>query len=349
MKKDPRINAKSFTFGSYCVIFLIMLFFCGSCAGIYFSQYEKEREMIYIILSMLTYIVVISLTVCVLFSFFRRYVLLRPVYHLCEAAQKVAGGDFSVHLSPLRKDGKKDEFEVLFEDFNTMVAELDSIEILKNDFVSNVSHELKTPLAVIQNYASILQSDVLSEQERREYSERIGEAANRLSILITSILQVNRLENQKIKPSSKPFNLSEALSRCILNYDSQFDAKQIELDTQLDQDLIVNSDENLLDMVWNNLLSNAVKFTPERGKIEIRTKKEGNSILVSVSDNGCGIAEESLHHIFDKFYQADISHATQGNGLGLTLVERVLDLLGGSIAVSSTVGYGSTFTVRLPV
>lgn len=346
MKKDPRVNAKSITFSKYVVIFLIMLFFCGSYAGIYFMQIQ-DSELIYVILSMLTYIIVISAAVCVLFAFFRRKVLMRPVYRLCEAAQKVAKGDFSIRLSPMRKDGKKDEFEVLFEDFNTMASELESTEILKNDFVSNVSHELKTPLAVIQNYASILQSDELTDEERKEYSSRIGAAANRLSVLITNILQVNRLENQKISPVLHPFNLSEALSRCILNYDTLLDEKEIELETQLDQNLIVDGDENLLDMVWNNLISNAIKFTPENGKIEIEAKKEGNTVFVSISDNGCGISPESLHRIFDKFYQADTSHATEGNGLGLALVKRILDLLGGDISVTSVPAKGSVFTVKL--
>lgn len=346
MKKDPRVNAKSITFGKYVVIFLIMLFFCGSYAGINFMQIQ-DSELIYVILSMLTYIIVISVAVCVLFAFFRRKVLMRPVYRLCEAAQKVAKGDFSIRLSPMRKDGKKDEFEVLFEDFNTMASELESTEILKNDFVSNVSHELKTPLAVIQNYASILQSDELTDEERKEYSSRIGAAANRLSVLITNILQVNRLENQKISPVLHPFNLSEALSRCILNYDTLLDEKEIELETQLDQNLIVDGDENLLDVVWNNLISNAIKFTPENGKIEIEAKKEGNAVFVSISDNGCGISPESLHRIFDKFYQADTSHATEGNGLGLALVKRILDLLGGDISVTSVPAKGSVFTVKL--
>lgn len=346
MKKDPRVNANSITFSKYVVIFLIMLFFCGSYAGIYFMQIQ-DSELIYVILSMFTYIIVISVAVCVLFAFFRRKVLMRPVYRLCEAAQKVAKGDFSTRLSPMRKDGKKDEFEVLFEDFNTMASELESTEILKNDFVSNVSHELKTPLAVIQNYASILQSDELTDEERKEYSSRIGAAANRLSVLITNILQVNRLENQKISPVLHPFNLSEALSRCILNYDTLLDEKEIELETQLDQNLIVDGDENLLDMVWNNLISNAIKFTPENGKIEIEAKKEGNAVFVSISDNGCGISPESLHRIFDKFYQADTSHAMEGNGLGLALVKRILDLLGGDISVTSVPAKGSVFTVKL--
>ena len=141
--------------------------------------------------------------------------------------------------------------------------------------------------------------------------------------------------------------MSEALSRCILNYDTLLDKKEIELETQLDQNLVVDGDENLLDMVWNNLISNAIKFTPEKGKIEIEAKKEGNAVLVSISDNGCGINAESLHHIFDKFYQADTSHATEGNGLGLALVKRILDLLGGDISVISAPAKGSVFTVKL--
>lgn len=348
MKKDSRINTKSITFGNYVVIFLIMLFFCGSYAGIYFLQYQ-DGSLIYVILSMFTYIIVISIAVCVLFAFFRKKILMRPVYRLCEAAQEVAKGDFSIRISPMRKDGKKDEFEVLFEDFNTMVSELESTEILKNDFVSNVSHELKTPLAVIQNYASILQSDELTDEERKEYSNRIGAAANRLSVLVTNILQVNRLENQKIRPVLHPFNLSEALSRCILNYDTLLDEKDINLEADLNQNLILNSDESLLDMVWNNLLSNAVKFTPKGGTIWVRMVEEDGQIVVSVADNGCGMNQETMRHIFDKFFQGDTSHATQGNGLGLALAKRIVDLLEGIILVQSEPEKGSVFTVKLTI
>ena len=348
MKKDPRVNAKNMTFRNYLIIFFSMLLFCGSYAGLYFLQIQRS-ELIYIILSMLTYIVVTSAVTCVFFAFFRRRFLMRPVYRLCEAAQKVARGDFSVRLAPMRRDGKKDEFEVLFEDFNTMTEELASTEMLKNDFVSNVSHELKTPLAVIQNYATLLQSDNLSDEERRQYSRRIGEASSRLSVLVSNILLLSRLENQKIMPARHPFNLSEALCRCILNYESALDEKDIELVTELDQDLIVSSDENLLDMVWNNLLSNAVKFTPDHGRIEVLVKKEGGTAVVKITDNGCGIDGKSVRHIFDKFYQADASHATQGNGLGLALTKRIADLLGGDIYVESAPGKGASFTVELTV
>ncbi len=348
MKRDTRINAKNMTLRNYMMIFLSMLLFCGTYAGLYFLQ-VRVTDTIYIILSMLTYIVVTSAVTCIVFAFFRRKFLMRPVYRLCEAAQKVAQGDFSIRLAPMRKDGKKDEFEVLFEDFNTMAEELASTEMLKNDFVSNVSHELKTPLAVIQNYATILQSDDLSEEERRDYSKRIGEASQRLSVLVTNILQISRLENQKTRPAIRPFNLSEALCRCILNYDAQLEEKDIQVDTQLDQDLIVNSDENLLDMVWNNLISNAVKFTPEGGRIEILLHRDKDEAVVQVRDNGCGIDEKSVRHIFEKFYQADTSHATQGNGLGLALASQIIGLLDGRICVESKPQEGAVFTVRLKI
>ena len=347
MKKDPRINAKSITWRIYLMIFFTMLFFCGSYAAIYFMQIQ-EKKLIYIVLSMLTYIVVISAAVCMLFAFIRNRVLMQPVYLLCEAAKRVAQGDFTVRLAPRRTDGKKDEFDVLFDDFNTMTAELASTEMLKNDFVANASHELKTPLSVIRNYATLLQSEHLSDAERAMYSERIGAAAARLSALVSDILQVNRLENQKIKPNMQPFNLSEALSRCILNYDALFDEKALELAADLDSDLIVTSDENLLDTVWNNLISNAIKFTPAQGSITIRTAQADDAVLISVSDSGCGMDEASMRHIFDKFYQIDTSHATEGNGLGLALVKRILDLLDGDISVTSAPAQGSTFTVRLP-
>lgn len=164
---------------------------------------------------------------------------------------------------------------------------------------------------------------------------------------MTNILQINRLENQKIKPALHPFNLSEALCRCILNYESELDEEEIELYTDLDQDLSLTSDENLLDMVWNNLLSNAVKFTPPRGKIRVMMQQEGDSATVKITDSGCGIDGKSIRRIFDKFYQADPSHATQGNGLGLTLTKRIIDLLEGEILAESMPGVSSAFTVKL--
>ena len=167
-------------------------------------------------------------------------------------------------------------------------------------------------------------------------------------MLVTNILQLNRLENQKIRPVPIPFNLSEALSRCILDFDARLEEKDIDLEVSLDQNLLLASDETLLDLVWNNLLSNAVKFTPTGGQVKISLRQERECAVVTVADSGCGMDAETLRHIFDKFYQADSSHATQGNGLGLALAKRVADLLGGSIAVESVPETGTVFTVRIP-
>lgn len=348
MKNDPRINAKVMTLRNYALLFLFFLFLCGCYIGVYIMMIERTDDAIYASMAMFGYLICASLAGCGLFAWFRRRVLMRPVRRLSQAAQKVAAGDFSVRLSPMRKDGKKDELEVLFEDFNTMAEELGSTEVLKKDFISNVSHEMKTPLAVIQNYATILQSEELTEEERRDYSRRISESAGRLSVLVTNILQLNRLENQKIRPVPIPFNLSEALSRCILDFDARLEEKDIDLEVSLDQNLLLASDETLLDLVWNNLLSNAVKFTPAGGRVKISLRQERECAVVTVADSGCGMNAETLRHIFDKFYQADSSHATQGNGLGLALAKRVADLLGGSITVESVPETGTVFTVRIP-
>lgn len=345
---DSRITVKSMGVGKYLGLFLILLLVCGSYTGLYFLQIDPDPfSKVYIILSMLTYLVVISLLLTVLFGWFRKRYLQLPVDRLREAARKVAQGDYTVRLAPMRKDGKKDEFEVLFEDFNTMTEELASTEMLKKDFISNVSHELKTPLSVIQNFATILQSDGLTEKEKQEYACRIADASQRLSVLITNILQMNRLENQKIVSHRELYNLSEQLSRCAVGYEQIWEEKEIELCAELDQNIILNNDEELLDIVWNNLISNALKFTEPGGTVCIQAKQEEDIAVITVSDTGCGIEGASLGHIFDKFYQADISHATQGNGLGLALVRQILELLEADISVDSIYGEGTTFTVRI--
>ncbi len=346
MRKDPRINASSMSIKKYSIIFLIVMLFCGNYAGLYFLQIKDNSRTSYIVLSMLTYLLVISAVVCLIFALFRRYVIMKPVYKVCDAARRLSGGDFSARISPMRRDGKKDEFEVLFDDFNIMAAELESTEIMKSDFISNVSHEFKTPLAVIQNYTTLLDNNELSDDERKEYLARINSASSRLSSMVTNILQINRLENQQTKPDKKTFNLSEALSRCVLNYDELFEEKDISLDVDLDQNILLYADEQLLDAVWNNLISNAIKFTSVGGNIGIVLQCENDVISVTISDNGCGMNEYEQAHAFDKFYQADSSHQMQGNGLGLALAKRITTLMDGQISVRSIEGEGTTFKVE---
>lgn len=272
-----------------------------------------------------------------------------PMQQLAEATSKVAAGDFSVYIPTLHTADKLDYVDVMIKDFNKMVEELGSIETLKTDFVSNVSHEMKTPIAIMKNYAELLQADKVEDGQRKAYAESIENAATRLSDLIGNILKLNKLENQRITPEVGDYNVCEQLCECILQFEDAWDGKGIELEAEIEDVAMVRADASLMEMVWSNLLSNAIKFTEPGGSITVRQISDENYIRVSVSDTGCGISQESMKHIFDKFYQGDTSHSKEGNGLGLALVKRVLELMDGDIQIASEEGKGSTFTVTLPV
>jgi signal transduction histidine kinase len=229
-----------------------------------------------------------------------------------------------------------------------MAEELCGIEMMQSDFIANVSHELKTPLAVMQNYATLLQSEDLNEEERLRYAKSISVSCRSLAELITNILKLNKLENQQIYPAITSYHLTEQICECLLSYEKIWEEKEIEIDTDLQEDVHIFSDVELLSLVWNNLFSNALKFTPNGGRVHICLRTEAQHVIVSVTDSGCGISPEVGRHIFEKFYQGDPSHATKGNGLGLALVKRVIDIVGAEISVQSEVGVGSTFTVRIP-
>ena len=260
----------------------------------------------------------------------------------------MAHGDFTVRIDPLHnEENREDYLDRMIHDLNAMIAELGSIETLKTDFVSNVSHEIKTPLSVIQNYSSLLDAEDLSEEERREYAGIIRGAAMRLNSLITNILRLNRLENQQIHMRSETFDLGGQLTECLLGFETVWEEKGIGIEPDIEDDVLINSDKELLSIVWNNLLSNAFKFTEPGGTVSISLKMENDNAVVTVRDSGCGMPPETVRHIFDKFYQGDTSHSVQGNGLGLALVKRIIDIAGGEIRVESTPGEGSTFIVRL--
>ena len=275
----------------------------------------------------------------------RKITVERPVKQITAAAERIMQGDFSARVPPIHGAGT-DGFNQIGAAINKMARELSGTETLRTDFIANVSHELKTPLAVMGNYATMLQRPGITEEEKNDYAKSISEAARKLAQLITNILKLNKLENQQIFPQPQEFNLGEQLCECLLGFEDAWEAKNLEIETDIQDDVRIKSDPELLSLVWNNLISNAVKFTPDGGRIGLSLKTERDSVIVQVRDTGCGMKPETGMHIFEKFYQGDTSHATQGNGLGLALVKRVVDILSGEIGVQSVYGQGSTFTVK---
>lgn len=300
-----------------------------------------------------TWMTIYWVAVSAIFTYFTRWQIIRsyerPLKQLADATQKVANGDFSVYVRPLHTADKADYLDFMMEDFNKMVAELGSIETLKTEFVSNVSHEIKTPLAAIQSSAEILMADDLTERLRKEYASVIIQSSKRLSDLIANILKLNRLEQQKIRPAPQTYDLCAQLVECALQFEEIWNRKKIDFSVDLEDRLTIAADASLMELVWNNLLSNALKFTPAGGAVEIVQTSTEEEAIVTISDSGCGMDEKTLRHIFDKFYQGDTSHAAEGNGLGLALALRVIQLSGGTIAADSNPGKGSVFTVRLPL
>lgn len=270
-----------------------------------------------------------------------------PMHRLAEAARKVAEGDFSVYIPPTNTSDKLDYLDIMLEDFNKMVGELGSIETLKTDFFSNVSHEIKTPLAVIQNNAELLCREDMSEKQAG-YAEAIYRASKRLTELITNLLKLNKLEKQTILPETQEYDVCAQLAECALLYEQEWERKRVEFEADLEDRAMITADAALMEMVWSNLLSNAIKFTEPGGCVFLTERSDEKEIRISVKDSGCGMTEETKKHIFEKFYQGDTSHATAGNGLGLALTRRILQLNGFEIEVFSEPGRGSTFTVIIP-
>ncbi len=292
-------------------------------------------------------VVFITLLLTVIDTVRRKITVDRPVRQITEAAAKMINGDFSVRIPHVSRVIADDKFNEIIDCINTMARELSGVETLRTDFIANVSHELKTPLAVMQNYGTLLQSENLSKEERTEYAKAITDASRRLASMITNILKLNRLENQQIFAKSESYNLSEQLCTCLLQFEHIWESKGIEISTDIAENVTVNADPELLCLVWNNLFSNAFKFTEPGGHVAVSLAIDAEYATVTVLDTGCGMDEETGAHIFEKFYQGDTSHATSGNGLGLALVKRVVDIMHGEIEVESELGRGSTFTVKI--
>ncbi len=338
----------------YVTFFLLIAFIITCCMELFLHAMRSSMDITYTergirFAAILTFanVIILSLLFTVIDGLRRRFTVERPVRRIVEGAEKIMRGDFSARIEPFRGIGGEDGFDIIIGCFNRMAEELSGVETLRTDFIANVSHELKTPLSVMQNYGTMLQNPELTEARRMEYAKAVTEQSRRLADLITNILKLNRLENQQIYPDAKRYNLGEQLAECLLNFESTWEEKNIDIETDLEEEVFVKSDGELLALVWNNLFSNALKFTESGGTVSVTLRSEGNYAVVRVSDTGCGISPETGKHIFEKFYQGDASHAAQGNGLGLALVKRVADIVGGDISVESEVGKGSAFIVKI--
>ena len=281
------------------------------------------------------------------FDYLRRKLAVdRPVKIITDTTEKIMQGDFTARV-PEMHGAALEGFDRIGAAINQMARELGSVETLRTDFIANVSHEMKTPLAVMQSYGTLLQQPGLSEDKRLEYAHSITAASRRLADMMTNILKLNRLENQQIFPQTDQYDLGEQLCECLLRYENIWEEAQIEIETDIQENVRVKADAELLSLVWNNLFSNAFKFTPPGGRVSIGLHATDSHATVTVRDSGCGMSPETGEHIFEKFYQGDSSHATEGNGLGLALVKRVVDIMQGEISVESALGRGTSFTIKI--
>ena len=266
-----------------------------------------------------------------------------PIKKLRGAMDKVANGNFSVRLD--EKSSSKEIMEI-YTGFNLMVHELSTTEILQSDFVSNVSHEFKTPINAIEGYSTLLQDGDNLNNDQREYVDKILFNTKRLSSLVGSILLLSKLENQHIPSHQEKYRLDEQIRQSIVALEPAWEKKDIEFDVELER---VNywGNEPMMRHVWDNLISNAVKFSPDGGMIRIYLTQKAKKLIFTVEDEGPGMSEEALRHIFDKFFQGDTSHKQEGTGLGLALVKRILTIEKGQIKAENRPEGGFRFTVTL--
>lgn len=330
------------------LILSISVLFTMTVGILMLTIFRKTPPVLAIMVNPL-FLVAVLLCICVgigtlLSGFLSRYYL-HPLNCLIGATKEVKKGNFKVQVELI--NDPHSEMGALTTNFNEMVRELDGIELFRNDFINNFSHEFKTPIVSIRGFANELLHGNLSAEQQQEYSKIIMEESDRLARLSTNVLELSKLENQQIVTNKHEFYLDEQLRQCILLQEAEWVRKNIEIIPELDE-VPFYANEELLAHIWNNLITNAIKFTPEDGSIRITLRADEKQATVQISDTGIGMSEEVKAHIFEKFYQGDSSHHRTGYGIGLTMASRAAVLCGGNILVESTPGNGSTFTVVLP-
>lgn len=323
--------------GAFAIIAAIALYVLGQF-GFSIDHLKTPNHGVYSIIFL-----------CMGVSFVTAFVIinlvLMPLWKIENAAGKVAKGNFDVQI-PYK--GNLKEFGNTIQSFNQMVRELGSVEIMRNDFITNVSHEFKTPLASIMGYATLLQDPELSEEDHQEYVEKILFSVEKLNDLTDNILQLSKLEHQEYLKEPERYRLDEQLREVMVLLEPKWSKKEICLELSLPE-IWYNGQRSLLFQVWTNIIGNAIKFTDQGGTISVSITQNSESLVVTISDSGIGMDENTQTHIFEKFFQGDSAHRSQGNGLGLPLCKAILELCDGEINVASEIGVGSSFRVTLRI
>ncbi len=328
----------------------VLIVFLSAIIAIYLQGRERlaNSNRLTIVLFFLWITVATIVANLILYHKMRR--IFQSVENLSLATEEVAKGDFSITVRP-NEHLHIAEIEDLYASFNQMVRDLGGIETLRNDFVANVSHEMKTPTAAIDGYATLLQDESLTPEERRQHLESLLYNCHRLTALTGDILMLSRLDNGALIPKKEAFRLDEQIRRVVLSMEEAWVDKSLELDLEMDP-VTYRGDEDLLYHIWTNLISNAIKFSNPGGLLQIRMEENPSDtgvICVTIRDTGIGMSSEEQEHMYDKFYQGDKSHSKEGNGLGLALVHQITELLGVSVSVKSKKGQGTTFILELPI
>lgn len=334
---------KSLWYAFVAITFFVLLIITsiGGLSGYFITKYNhfSPKPLVPLLMMILSYVILGT----ILFSMIST-VLLKPINEISEATKLVAGGDFSIRLN---EEKQVSEIQAIFKNFNIMAQELNSIELLRDDFVVNISHQFKTPLAAIEGAATLLQNEAISSTEQQEFTQMIINSTKQLSSLTGNILNISKLDSSDFPLEMHSFRLDEQLRQVIMLLEPRWIEKNLSLEIDCDE-VTYMGNEDLLFQVWMNLLDNAIKYSNQNGKLLIALYKTRLGCSIQFEDTGIGISEEAQKHIFEKFYQADNARQTCGNGLGLALVSRIIEHHHGTILVKSTVDSGTIFTVRLP-
>ncbi|OEF96552.1 sensor histidine kinase [Desulfuribacillus alkaliarsenatis] len=330
------------------IMFLACVISFGFMTALFMAVHYNDNLSIAEAHELFRYYMIATLILCIVLGSSLLYLAIRkvsePIIRISNATKEVAKGDFSIKIDYLSND----EIGVLAKNFNKMTTELGNMEYLRKDFISNVSHELKTPVASIQGFAEMLQNKNLSEENVHVYTTIIIEETKRLSNLSANMLRLSMLDHQSIPESGKLFSLDEQIRRAIVLLEEKWTKRNLELAIDLEK-IDYTGDDSLTQQIWLNIIDNAIKFSRDSGTISIQAKKTADVVVVRIQDQGMGISDVDQERIFEKFYQADKSHSQEGSGLGLAIVKRIVEIHGGDIDFTSKVGQGTTFIITLPL